>query len=169
MSASTASLKLSACVLLALAMAGCAQVAPGLGGKQPARAHPRADDVRSRAERPQPAARAARTERTERTERSAGRDEVALREGIALFNDGDYNGAIRRLSGAEMNGAGVRTRVTGLKYIAFSYCVTGRQMLCREQFVRALRLDPGFDLATGEQGHPLWGPEFVAAKRAVEN
>jgi hypothetical protein len=31
-----------------------------------------------------------------------------------------------------------------------------------------LRLDPSFDLAPGEQGHPLWGPVFVKAKLAAK-
>ena len=154
--------QLFAAPILILAIAGCAPVAPVLGGKEPARAHPRAEDVRPRAERPQPAARAPRTERA-----APGRDDIALREGIALFNDGDYNGAIRRLGGAEMNGATLRNRVAGLKYIAFSYCVTGRQQLCRENFERALRLDAGFELSEGEQGHPLWGPEYIKARQAV--
>ncbi|WP_312518325.1 TssQ family T6SS-associated lipoprotein [Massilia sp.] len=162
MSATAAPLKLLSGLTLALALAGCVQVAPVLGGKEPARAHPRADEVRPRAERAQAPSRPARSERS-----APGRDEVALRDGIALFNDGDYNGAIRRLSGPEMNGAALRNRVAGLKYIAFSYCVTGRQGLCRENFERALRLDAGFDLAEGEHGHPLWGPEFVKAKQAV--
>jgi hypothetical protein len=158
-------LKSLSALVLALAVAGCAPVAPILGGKTPARAHPRADGAR--AERAQPPSRPARTERAEKA--TPERADVALREGIELFNDGDYNGAIRRLSSAEITGAPLRTRVNALKYMAFSYCVTGRQMVCREHFVRAIRLDPNFKLATGEQGHPLWGPEFVAAKRAVEN
>lgn len=145
-------------LLLALSLGGCAPLAPALGGREPARDHPRAEELRPRA---QSAARPARQER------AAGRDEAALRDGIALFNDGDYNGAIRRLNGPEMNGATLRNRVTGLKYTAFSYCVTGRQPLCRESFERALRLDPNFDLAEGEHGHPLWGPEFVKARQAV--
>jgi len=152
---------LLALLVLSLGLAGCAPVAPVLGGKTPARAHPRADAVNARAERaPAPS-------RPARAERAPSRDDVALRDGIALFNDGDYNGAIRRLSGPEMNGAALRNRVAGLKYIAFSYCVTGRQGLCRENFERALRLDASFDLGEGEHGHPLWGPEFVKAKQAV--
>lgn len=164
MSASAAPLKSLAGLTLALALAGCVQVAPVLGGKEPARAHPRADAVTARPDRTRAPSRPARAERP-----APERAETALREGIDLFNDGDYNGAIRRLSGSEMNGADLRSRTAGLKYIAFSYCVTGRQLLCRESFVRAIRLDPNFNLATGEQGHPLWGPEFIAAKRAVEN
>jgi hypothetical protein len=54
-----------------------------------------------------------------------------------------------------------------LKYQAFSYCVTSRPAPCRQAFDRALRLDPSFDLAPGEHGHPLWGPVFTKAKQAA--
>lgn len=149
-----------ALALAALVLTGCAPVAPLLGGSTPARSHPRADDARPRAERAQ--------RPPPRTEpRQPASDDVALREGIALYNGGDYNGAIRRLNGPEMNGAALRNRVAALKYTAFSYCVSGRQALCRESFERALRLDAGFDLATGEHGHPLWGPVFLQARQAV--
>lgn len=150
--------RLSAAVLLGLALAGCAPVAPLLGGREPARAHPKADEARARADR---------TQRAERTSRPPAprSDDVALREGIALYEDGDYNGAIRRLGGADMHGAALRNRLAALKYMAFSYCVTGRQAQCRQSFDRALRLDPGFDLGAGEHGHPLWGPVFAAARQ----
>jgi hypothetical protein len=43
--------------------------------------------------------------------------------------------------------------------------VTSRQTLCRQQFDKALKLDPSFDLEPGEHGHPLWGPVFTKAKK----
>jgi hypothetical protein len=55
--------------------------------------------------------------------------------------------------------------VTALKYTAFSYCVTSRPAQCRQAFDKALRLDPSFQLAPGEYGHPLWGPVFAKAKK----
>ena len=64
-----------------------------------------------------------------------------------------------------MNGGSLRNRVTALKYTAFSYCVTNRPTPCRQSFERALRLDPSFDLSPGEQGHPLWGPQFAKARQ----
>lgn len=100
-----------------------------------------------------------------RAEQVASRGSRALREGIALYNDGDYNAAIRRLSSDDLDGAPVATRVKALKYTAFSYCVTSRTSQCRQAFEKALRLDPKFDLAPGEHGHPLWGPVFAQAKK----
>lgn len=144
--------------LMALAMAGCTQFGPMLGGQEKARPHPRADGGKPRAQRAQ-ANRPATPE--------SKRDDVALREGIALYDKGDYNGAIRRLTGSDMNGAGQRERLTALKYTAFSYCLTGRQALCRQSFDRAFKLDASFDLGPGEHGHPQWGPVFAQAKQAA--
>lgn len=89
-----------------------------------------------------------------------------LADGIALYDKGDYNGAIRRLALADVTAGSKATQLAGLKYSAFSYCVTGRSTLCRQQFDKAIKLDPSFDLAPGEHGHPLWGPVFVKAKKA---
>jgi hypothetical protein len=96
---------------------------------------------------------------------TASRPPAALREGIGLYNEGDFNGAIRRLSSQDIANSSVSTRVTALKYTAFSYCVTSRPAQCRQAFDKALRLDPSFQLAPGEYGHPLWGPVFAKAKK----
>ena len=145
---------------LALALAGCAQFGPTFGGQEKARPHPRADGVKPRPQRAQQPNRPAAP--------ASKRDDTALREGIALYDKGDYDGAIRRLNGSDMNGAGQRERLTALKYTAFSYCVTGRQALCRQTFDRAFKLDPAFDLGPGEHGHPQWGPVFAQAKQGVK-
>ena len=89
----------------------------------------------------------------------------SLSDGIELYNAGDYSGAIKRLgAGHEIWNGDKATQTTALKYMAFSYCVTERRALCKQQFDKALKLDPGFDLAQGEKGHPLWGPVFDKAK-----
>ncbi|WP_229448052.1 TssQ family T6SS-associated lipoprotein [Massilia sp. CF038] len=93
-------------------------------------------------------------------------DEVALREGIAMYNKGQYNEAIKRLGSADIAGGAKANQVAAAKYTAFSYCVTARQILCRQQFDKAFKLDPAFDLLPGEHGHPLWGPAFTRAKKA---
>ncbi|OON62321.1 hypothetical protein B0920_02260 [Massilia sp. KIM] len=162
---------LSALSLLALfTLAGCAQLEPLFGKRDPHRPPARVEErSRPRAERAERPERGERAERVLRPERppQPDRDELALREGINLYNDGEFNAAIKRLNSADMNGASLRNRVTALKYTAFSYCVTGRQALCRQTFDRALRLDPGFDLGPGEHSHPLWGPVFAKAKQSV--
>lgn len=132
-----------ACLLGAALVGGCASLPFG-GGAAPAAGHARTDSVA-----PTPA-------------------QSGLKDGIALYNNGDYNGAIKRLGSADISGGSKAIQLEALKYTAFSYCVTGRQTLCRQQFEKALKLDPAFDLEPGEHGHPLWGPVFTKAKKSKQ-
>lgn len=101
------------------------------------------------------------------TEPARAAEPAALSEGINLYEKGDFNGAIKRLStSSEIWVADKGTQTKALKYMAFSYCVTSRQLLCKHQFEKALKLDPAFDLEPGEKKHPLWGPVFERAKKA---
>ena len=97
---------------------------------------------------------------------AANSDQIALQEGINAYNEGDYNGAIKKLSAPEISAGSKQVQLDAHKYMAFSYCVTSRQSLCKAQFEKALKLDPKFDLAPGENGHPLWGPSFERAKKS---
>ncbi|MDL2356349.1 MAG: TssQ family T6SS-associated lipoprotein [Pseudomonadota bacterium] len=129
---------LLACLCGATLLSACASLPFG-GGAATATNHPRGD--------------------------IGGPVQSGLRDGIALYNNGDYNGAIRRLGMADVSSGPKATQLEALKYTAFSYCLTSRQTLCRLQFEKALKLDASFDLAPGEHGHPLWGPVFVKAKK----
>jgi len=145
-------------------LAGCAEFP--IFDQTPARNanHPKATAV---TERDGPARPRERSRERERDE--AARDAATLRDGIRLYNEGDYNGAIKQLSSRELNNAPVAARLSALKYTAFSYCVTARPGPCRLSFDKALRLDAAFDLAPGEHGHPLWGPVFTQAKQAAKS
>ena len=117
-------------------------------------------------ERNHPRTRVRDVSRDEPRQPQAGRDQAALRDGIRLYNDGDFNGAIKRLGSDDIRGnSPARIRVTALKYTAFSYCVTSRPKQCEQAFERALKIDPDFTLESGEEGHPLWGPAYERAKR----
>ncbi len=140
-------------------LAGCAQVGQ-LFDSTPERNHPRTR-VREVA-RDEPRAPL----RSEARDAQAGREQAALRDGIRLYNEGDFNGAIKRLGSDDIrSNSPTRIRVAALKYTAFSYCVTSRPKQCEQAFERALKIDPDFTLDAGEQGHPLWGPAFERAKR----
>jgi tetratricopeptide (TPR) repeat protein len=139
-------------------LAGCADLSPYFASTPP-KPHPRAEAVLAKA--PQPTA-APKPEPA--TAAAPAGDAAALREGIRLYENGDYNAAIRRLSSPEVANGPLRMRLTALKYTAFSYCVTNRAAQCQQAFEKALKLDPKFDLAPGEYGHPLWGPVFARAK-----
>jgi hypothetical protein len=95
----------------------------------------------------------------------ASASQTALREGIRRYDEGDFNGAIQRLGSSDIANGSTSTRVRALKYTAFSYCVTSRPTQCRQAFDKALKLDPSFELAAGEHGHPQWGPVFTRAKK----
>jgi hypothetical protein len=153
-----------ACALL---LGGCAQLSPIFDRSAPQTpGHPKAAAVTER-EAPREPVRPREPSRPRDTDNGAPRDSAGLRDGIRLYNEGDYNGAIRRLSARDVANGAVATRVTALKYTAFSYCVTSRPAQCRQAFDKALRLDPTFDLAPGEHGHPLWGPVFTRAKQSI--
>lgn len=90
----------------------------------------------------------------------------ALNAGIDMYKAGNFNGAIKQLTTApELAKAETALQVEALKYTAFSYCVTNRSTLCRQQFVKAFKLDKAFDLSQGEKGHPLWTPSFERARK----
>lgn len=91
-----------------------------------------------------------------------------LAEGVALYDKGDFTSAIRTLQSPEIAEGDVETRVRANKYLAFSYCVTQRRVLCRRSFDTALRLDDGFELEAAEAGHPAWGPVYAQARKAAD-
>lgn len=92
--------------------------------------------------------------------------EQQLAEADALYKQGDYSAAIKRLQSApNIWNDSHDVRIRGHKLLAFSYCVTNQRALCRQQFGRILDLSPGFELSPAEAGHPIWGGEFKQAKR----
>jgi hypothetical protein len=93
--------------------------------------------------------------------------EVALEAAMASYDAGDYNGAIKGFASPDIAAASSDIKVKAHKYAAFSYCVTNRRTQCRQQFVEALKIDPAFALEPAEQTHPIWGPEYKAAKRSL--
>ncbi|MCD6734781.1 MAG: TssQ family T6SS-associated lipoprotein [Burkholderiaceae bacterium] len=94
--------------------------------------------------------------------------EQKVAEGVALYDEGDFTAAIRTLQSQEIADGDVGTRVRANKYLAFSYCVTQRRVLCRRSFDTALRLDESFELEAAEAGHPIWGPVYAQARKAAE-
>ena len=91
-----------------------------------------------------------------------------LEEGVENYEEGNYRVARRRLQFALEEGLSRPDRVKAHKYLAFIACVSSQQLTCREEFAIALELDPNFELAPEEAGHPIWGPMFknVKAKQA---
>ncbi len=90
--------------------------------------------------------------------------EKALSGGIALYDDGKYPEAIQALQDSLNLGLNPDNQVKAHKYLAFTQCVSSREKQCREEFRKILEINPGFELAPTEAGHPIWGPVFKSVK-----
>ena len=95
---------------------------------------------------------------------SPSRGQAALEAGLRQYDDGDYADSTRNLSTALEQGLSEREQVAARKHLAFIYCASSRIAPCREEFRRALAVDPSMELAPAEAGHPIWGPVFRALK-----
>ena len=90
--------------------------------------------------------------------------EAQLAAGIKSYEDGRYNPATTSFQNAIAAGLSENDEATANKYLAFVSCVQGRERQCRAYFRRALELNPAFELAPAEAGHPIWGPVFRSVK-----
>jgi Tfp pilus assembly protein PilF len=88
----------------------------------------------------------------------------SLASGIVGYEDGKYVDAAKTLQGALDLGLDLSEQVTAHKYLAFIQCISGKERLCRDEFKKALDLDPNMELAPAEAGHPIWGPVFKSTK-----
>ena len=96
-----------------------------------------------------------------------GEGEPRLQAGIKDYEDGRYAQASKHFEAALSAGLNQSGQVTAHKYLAFIHCVSKRQRQCRGHFASALQLDPSFELAPAEAGHPMWGPVFKSVKARV--
>jgi tetratricopeptide (TPR) repeat protein len=88
-----------------------------------------------------------------------------LSSGIKSYEEGNYKDAARLLQDALTRGLPDRgSQIEAHKYLAFIYCMSGRNKECTDEFKKALALDPKFELQPSEAGHPLWGPVFSSLK-----
>ncbi|MGH8623039.1 MAG: TssQ family T6SS-associated lipoprotein [Burkholderiales bacterium] len=90
--------------------------------------------------------------------------EPDLASGIKHYEDASYSEAARLLQSSLDQGLGKADQVKAHKYLAFIHCVSGRERRCRDEFRAALKIDPSFELAANEAGHPTWGPAFRSVK-----
>jgi Tfp pilus assembly protein PilF len=87
-----------------------------------------------------------------------------LSVGLKQYEEGQYEQSLKSLQSAIQQGLSERDRLTAHKHVAFIHCASGRERQCREEFRKALAIDPGMDLAPEERGHPVWGPVFRSVK-----
>ena len=126
---------------LALAAATACEQLPKLGGDTAAAPAPAAPQI------------------TEASLRERARGQ--LTRGIELYNAGDYEGAIKTLSGSLDHGLLPRPdQSQARKFMAFSHCILGRESPCRDEFRKAFEINSEFALTAAEDGHPIWGPVY---------
>ena len=93
--------------------------------------------------------------------------QIALQEGLELYNQGDYVSAYRRLEESpDIDRASIQVRTEALKYMAFAACAQNKRTSCRQAFERLLALQPGFELKESEAKHPVWGAIFKQVQQA---
>ena len=90
--------------------------------------------------------------------------EPQFQQGIRNYEDGRLQQASANFQSALEAGLNNADQVKAHKYLAFIDCVGGRDRQCRAHFRSALELDPAFELAPAEAGHPTWGPVFRSVK-----
>jgi Tfp pilus assembly protein PilF len=91
--------------------------------------------------------------------------EQKLGAGIKNYEEGDYQSALATIRDAQEMGLDDKvSQVRAHKYVAFIHCVSGREKQCREEFKKALEINPSFELKPEEEGHPVWGPVFRGEK-----
>lgn len=83
---------------------------------------------------------------------------------LQQYEAGDYSESAKNFQGALREGLGDKERANAHKHLAFIHCAASRERLCRDEFRRALLVDPSLELDAAEAGHPVWGPIFRAVK-----
>jgi Tfp pilus assembly protein PilF len=95
---------------------------------------------------------------------SGYKGDAALAAGLRQYEDGNYGEAAKQLQAAIDQGLARAARVNAHKHLAFIHCVSGRTTACRDEFRKALAIDPSLQLSPAEAGHPTWGPVFRSVK-----
>jgi len=95
--------------------------------------------------------------------------ELSLAEAVGHFERGEYTVAMKKLTPLTTDPAlDVPGQLKALKTLAFSQCLKRALVSCRKTFERAFKLDPSFDLAAAEQNHPIWGKQFLNARKILK-
>lgn len=93
--------------------------------------------------------------------------ENMLDQGIRQYDNGDYRVAARTIRGALDEGLTTRSQARAYKYLGFMHCISGQQSQCRDDFRKALEIDPRMELRAEERGHPIWSPVFDSVKASM--
>ena len=132
------SMKRTLAIAAALLAAACAEM-PKLGGSEPQK--PAAPQISESSLR--------------------DRAQQQLTDGVKQYEAGEYDAAVKNLGASLEHGLLSKAeQARARKYLAFSHCVSGREILCRDEFRKAFEIYPEFTLTAAEDGHPIWGPIY---------
>ena len=93
------------------------------------------------------------------------RAQQQLADGVKQYDAGDYDNAVKNLGASLEHGLLSKAeQARARKYLAFSHCVSGREILCRDEFRKAFEIYPDFSLTAAEDGHPIWGPVYRSVR-----
>jgi Tfp pilus assembly protein PilF len=99
----------------------------------------------------------------------ASKAQQMLSDGMVKYDAGEYAAARTLLDAAITEGLKDKANlVKAMKYIAFTDCLQKHYRECRAEFIRIYDVDPDFDLAPAEAGHPSWTHTFASAKAAAK-
>ncbi|MEP7069636.1 MAG: TssQ family T6SS-associated lipoprotein [Usitatibacter sp.] len=90
-----------------------------------------------------------------------GRATEQLAAGVKQYEVGEYDNAVKSLSGSLEHGMLSKAeQARARKYLAFTHCVSQRELQCRDEFRKAFEIYSDFSLTSAEDGHPIWGPIY---------
>ncbi len=96
------------------------------------------------------------------------RAKESLKLGLRQYERGEYDDATQNLTASLDHGLLSKTeQSTARKYLAFIDCVSNREAQCRDEFRKAIEIDPSFELGPAEAGHPIWGPIFRSVREQM--
>jgi hypothetical protein len=90
--------------------------------------------------------------------------EKVLADAMAAYDAADYVKSAKGFQDAQKETLSADDQLKTRKFSAFSFCLSNRTTLCRQEFEKILQIKADFDLSPAEAGHPSWGPTFRAAK-----
>jgi tetratricopeptide (TPR) repeat protein len=103
--------------------------------------------------------KAAAPQITESSLRERAQEQLA--SGVRQYDAGDYENALKSFTGSLEHGLLSKAdQARARKYLAFTHCVSNREVQCRDEFRRAFEIYPDFSLTAAEDGHPIWGPIY---------
>jgi hypothetical protein len=96
---------------------------------------------------------------TEDVLRTRAQDSLAA--GVKQYDAGDYENAEKSLQNSLDHGLLSKPdQSRARKILAFIYCTSNRESLCRAEFRKAFEINSDFALTPAEDGHPVWGPVY---------